>query len=71
MITLSLYDEMAQDIERLKVEGLYRWAGALAAGLGRDAAYGCHYGMRSTLESARAQFRQGWRDAEDAIQVHA
>lgn len=49
-------------IEELKGRGLYYAAGALAAHLGHDDNYGCHYGMRSELEYARAEFKAGWRE---------
>jgi hypothetical protein len=63
-------ETMIQDIQTLKSHGRYYEAGALAASLGRDDFYGCHYGMRSQLEIARHQFRCGWQDAADAIQVY-
>jgi hypothetical protein len=41
-------------------------AGALAYSLGMSSAYGCHYGMRSTVEHCRRQFRLGWDAAQHA-----
>jgi hypothetical protein len=48
------------DVEALKSEGRYVHAGALAAALGENLAYGCHYGMRSTRDGAMAAFRDGF-----------
>lgn len=41
-------------IDDLKASGSYFAAGALARDLGRDRNYGCHFGMRSSLDHARA-----------------
>ena len=59
----------ARSIDDLKSEGRYFHAGALAYSQGRDAAYGCHFGMRSTLETARAEFKNGWEDARIHCEV--
>lgn len=40
-------------------------AGALAYINGRDCDYGCHFGMRSTVQWAREEFKQGWNSAQD------
>jgi hypothetical protein len=50
------------DINTAKAEGQYRRAGQLAALLGCDSSYGCHFGMRSTLAAAREQFAQGYTE---------
>lgn len=49
-------------VEALKADGEWFQAGMLAAWLGHTSAYGCHYGMRSTLEKARAEFARGWNE---------
>lgn len=59
---------VAKDVERLKVEGRYVHAGALQAALGMDHYFGCHYGMRSTLDGAKAAFRDGFMWATAAMQ---
>lgn len=51
-------------VEDFKSEGLYFAAGALTFQLGHVRGYGCHYGMRSTLESDRAEFYRGYDAAE-------
>ena len=51
-------------VHSLKGEGLYFAAGALAFELHMPCAYGCHFGMRSTVDYARSQFRKGWLAAE-------
>lgn len=51
---------MNQIIEKLKAEGHYFAAGALAHSLGQPCNYGCHLGMRSTLDYARDAFKRGW-----------
>jgi hypothetical protein len=48
------------DVEKLKSEGRFVHAGALAAALGGNLNYGCHYGMRSTRDGAMAAFRDGF-----------
>lgn len=50
----------SQDVERLKSEGRFVHAGALAAALGDNLSYGCHYGMRATRDGAMAAFRDGF-----------
>lgn len=52
------------DVERLKSDGRYRHAGALAWALGMDANYGCHFGMRSTRDHAIYEYQQGWAGAD-------
>ncbi len=47
-------------VEDLKVQGHYFAAGVLAATIGGECNYGCHFGMRSELEFARSEFRQGY-----------
>jgi hypothetical protein len=49
----------ARDINIAKENSQYRRAGQLAALLGHNADYGCHFGMRSTREAARYQFQLG------------
>ena len=51
--------DLATEIERFKSEARYYQAGALAAALGWDSAYGCHFGMRSTYPEAVAQYKLG------------
>jgi hypothetical protein len=48
------------DINELKANGEYFAAGALAARQGRPDYYGCHFGMRQSLEFARSEFSKGW-----------
>lgn len=48
-------------VEALKAAGHYFAAGALAASLGQSDNYGCHLGMRSTLDHARDEFKRGYR----------
>jgi hypothetical protein len=55
-----------QDVEKLKAQGHHEHAGALAFIIGRDDYYGCHFGTRSTYESAIERFHDGWRKAEYA-----
>lgn len=52
-----------QTVEALKANGNYFAAGAVAAALGRDNNYGCHFGMRSTCQHARDEFARGHREA--------
>ena len=56
-----------QTIESLKVAGHYFTAGALAAELGTAPHYGCHTGMRSSLDYARRQFAAGYAAAKAQI----
>jgi hypothetical protein len=58
----------ARQIDELKSEGRYFEAGKLARELGRDDNYGCHFGLRSELEKARAEFKLGF-NAEDTVAV--
>jgi len=51
-------------VEDLKSEGLFFTAGALSFQLGHGRAYGCHYGMRATLDADRAEFYRGYEAAE-------
>jgi hypothetical protein len=39
-------------------------AGALARSLGVPRSYGCHFGMRSTLDETRSEFYRGWDAAK-------
>jgi hypothetical protein len=55
---------MIRTIDDLKSAGHYFTAGALARQTGRDASYGCHFGMRSELEYARAEYLRGWEAAK-------
>lgn len=51
-------------VEDLKAAGLYFTAGALLFQLGYPRSYGCHVGMRSTLETDRAEFYRGYDAAQ-------
>lgn len=52
-------------VDTLKSEGHMFVAGALAASLGMDRdSYGCHFGMRSTIEKDRAEYVRGWNSFE-------
>lgn len=54
-----------QDVHRLKAEGKYREAGAAAFAAGEPIPhYGCHFGMRSTLELAKAEYTAGFDEAK-------
>jgi hypothetical protein len=55
-------------VEDLKSQGQHEAAGELAASLGHDRQYGCHYGMRSTRLRAIEEFNRGY-DREKAKQV--
>jgi hypothetical protein len=50
----------SQQVERLRSEGNYEAAGELARKHGLPRYYGCHCGMRSTLESSKAAFFRGY-----------
>lgn len=52
--------------EKAKVAGDYYRAGRLQAESNkyREPCYGCHYGMRSTRDSAREEFARGFWDAK-------
>lgn len=58
----------ARQIDNLKAEGRYFEAGVLARQSGLTDDYGCHFGMRSELEKARAEFKLGY-SAEDTVAV--
>lgn len=53
-----------RSVEELKSEGLFFTAGAMAFQLGQGRTYGCHYGMRSTLDADRDEFYRGYDAAE-------
>jgi hypothetical protein len=53
-----------QTVEALKAEGHYFAAGALAFRLRAGRNYGCHMGMRSTLDMAKEEFNQGYDAAQ-------
>lgn len=48
-------------VDTLKAQGHYFAAGALAASIGQECYYGCHFGMRSQLDAARKEFKRGYR----------
>ena len=58
----------ARQIDELKAEGRHFEAGKLARELGHNDDYGCHFGLRSELEKARAEFKLGY-NAEDTVAV--
>lgn len=58
-----------QTVESLKSAGMYFAAGALSRSLGHGKAYGCHYGMRSEIDHARAQFNAGYDAADVAKRI--
>lgn len=59
----------ARHIDDLKAEGRYFEAGVLARQLGfEDYSYGCHFGFRSDLAKAKAEFKLGYY-AEDTVAV--
>ncbi len=47
-------------VDELKIAGHMFAAGALSRQLGLNRNYGCHLGMRSTLERDRAEFHRGF-----------
>lgn len=52
-------------VEDLKSEGKFFAAGALLAQLGGfPRSYGCHLGLRSTIERDRAEFYRGYDAAK-------
>lgn len=55
----------AQTVNDLKSHGYYYAAGVVAHSLGHDDNYGCHFGMRSTVNFAREEYKRGWNDAHD------
>lgn len=54
---------MQRLVDKLKGNGQVWAAGVLAAASGLDRQYGCHFGMRSTLEYDRELFYKGWDEA--------
>ena len=46
-------------VDDLKTEHPFA-AGALARSLGIPRSYGCHFGMRSSLDHCRSEFYCGW-----------
>lgn len=54
-----------QQVDALKSEGKYFAAGRLARQSNHLRAYGCHFGMRSEVEHARAEFYRGF----DAVEL--
>ena len=48
------------EIDTLKADGKAFEAGMVAYRTGRPRQYGCHFGMRSTLEMDRHDFNEGW-----------
>ena len=59
---------MTDLINTLKSEGRYFEAGVAARQEGRECYYGCHFGMRSTRDSAIAEFTSGY-NAKDTVYV--
>lgn len=57
-----------RQIDDLKADGKYFEAGVLARQSGCSDNYGCHFGFRSGLEKARAEFKLGYY-AEDTVAV--
>jgi hypothetical protein len=51
-------------VEDLKSEGLFFTAGAMLFQIGHGRSYGCHYGMRATLDADREEFYRGYDAAE-------
>ena len=51
-------------INDLKAEGHLFAAGALARSMNHPRQYGCHFGMRSTLDQDREEFYRGWDAAK-------
>lgn len=56
-----------RQIDLLKGDHEFRAAGALARRNGLPRSYGAHYGMRSTRESAIAEFYAGWDSVESFV----
>jgi len=52
----------AQLINTYKNQNRFRHAGQVAALLGHDSNYGCHFGMRSTREAAREEYVAGYNE---------
>lgn len=59
----DIYQTSLQWIEANKADRPFA-AGALAYVIGERRYYGCHFGLRSTLEWAKYQFGRGWDQAE-------
>jgi hypothetical protein len=61
------------DVDKLKSQGKYREAGALAYSINpNDRDYGCHFGMRSERSAAIAAFDEGFDGAKfDAYKSEA
>lgn len=51
---------MTHEIDTLKSKGLYEEAGRLAFRTNAGKSYGCHFGMKSDLEAAKAAFLKGF-----------
>jgi hypothetical protein len=56
-----------QHIEQLKARGEYRRAGQEARLACEPRSYGCHYGMRSQLENAKAEFNTGYDEIDTCL----
>jgi hypothetical protein len=55
-------------IDNLKSEGFYFAAGALAFSLGYpETSYGSHFGMRSDIGRARAEYLEGWQACANRV----
>jgi hypothetical protein len=59
-MTLSVLT--TRNVEDEKELGNYRRAGQIRALLGLDRYYGCHYGMRSSLDLAKTAFTLGYNE---------
>lgn len=56
----------SRTIDDLKSAGHMFAAGALAHALGlQEQSYGCHFGMRSTIERDKTAYRAGWLAASN------
>lgn len=55
---------MSTTIDDLKGQGKMEEAGKLAASLGRDRWYGCHFGLKSNLSAAKEAFFKGYDSYE-------
>lgn len=64
-VTEVLGAQSPRTLDRIKGDHPYA-AGVMAARMGRDDNYGCHFGMRSTYQSNCDQFRAGHRDQKNA-----
>jgi hypothetical protein len=56
----------SRTVDDLKAEGLFFTAGALTFQIGLGRSYGCHFGLRSTIEIDRAEFFAGYDAAAAA-----